>query len=66
MHKPSATFWNAVPNKFSPPFALLSTLWGYLMVSIEPATVLAVMSAPRMLSMFVVSAQDALTAVYEL
>jgi hypothetical protein len=66
MHKPSAAFWNAVPNKLSQPFTRLSTLWGYLMVSVEPATVLAVMSAPRMLSMAVVSAQKALTAVYEL
>ena len=37
-----------------------------LMVSVEPAPLLAVMSAPRMLSMAVVSSQKALMAVYEL
>jgi hypothetical protein len=37
-----------------------------LMVSVEPATVLAVMSAPRMLSLAVVSSQKALTTVYKL
>ena len=38
----------------------------YLMVSVEPATELSVMSAPRMLSMAVVSDHAAWTALYEL